>query len=331
MSNQEKITQYIDNISFKKSVFGKVSTSDVQEIICDISSMYNEMLANVYNENERLKRLIDDMDDSGMIELQNEKETQKESSDEMNGQLNAQDEKNVGQSVVENKEVTSLSAEEAGIINKDLKKFKRTELLEILLDQSKENETQKKQITDLERKIIELQKQLEDRTIRINKAGTIAEAAFSLNGVYESTQAAAQHYLDGLEELYDRERRNVIEKEAKTEAYVKMRLEETDIECEKKEKRMADRCAALEHATRERCECMKEEVLQKCLEIEEKTRVRCEMREKEAERKCRELDKKAQSDVEKRWEVLSQRLEDFYHSHDGARYRYTITGDNQSI
>lgn len=326
MSNQDKITQYIDNLSFKKSVFGKVSANDVQEIICDISSMYNDMLSNVYSENERLKRLIDDMDDEKLktdeaFVSPTDIDIQEESGDLMNEAVSPQEE-------VSDQPVIASVSNETNPVNRDLKKFKRTELLEILLDQSKENEKQKKQIEELQAQIVNLQGQLEDRTIRMNKAGTIAEAAFLLNGVYDTTQAAAQQYLDGLENLYERERCNVVEKEARMEAYVKMRIEETDKLCAQKEKHMADRCAALEQATRERCNFMKEEVLEKCLEIEERTRVRCELREREAEKKCRELDNKAQSDVEKRWEVLSRRLEDFYHSHEGLRERLINTGED---
>lgn len=326
MSDQEKITQYIDNLSFKKSVFGKVSANYVQEIICDISSMYNEMLLNVYSENERLKRTIDNMDDDKMetddriATSSIDTDVQIESSDSMEETVTTPVE------VLEQQRVAD-GAEETNLVNRDLKKFKRTELLEILLEQSKENEKQKKQIEELEIQIKKLRGQLEDRTIRMNKAGTIAEAAFLLNGVYDTTQAAAQQYLDGLENLYERERLNVIEKEARTEAYVKMRIEETDKLCSQKEKRMADRCLALEQATRERCEVMKEEVMTKCLEIEEGTRVRCELREREAEKRCKDLDKKAQSDVERRWEVLSRRLEDFYHSHEGLSERLTNTGE----
>ena len=232
MSNQDKITQYIDNLSFKKSVFGKVSANDVQEIICDISSMYNEMLSNVYSENERLKRLIDDMDDARpdseeMSIDPTDEETTEESSDLMKENINSQAE------ILEQQTAMDV-AEDTNLANRDLRKFKRTELLEILLDQSKENERQKKQIEALQLQIADLKGQIEDRTIRMNKAGTIAEAAFLLNGVYDTTQAAAQQYLDGLENLYEREQRNVIEKEARTEAYVKMRIEETDKICAQK-------------------------------------------------------------------------------------------------
>ena len=340
MSDQQKIAEYIDNLSLKKNMFGKVSADDVHEVICELSSMYNEILTEVYHENERLKRLVDDMDETRIIQREeddltsenndsvNDLDQQDKDSDLMHGNVNSRLENEKEQTILE--EPSSQNAEEEnGLIDKDLRKFKRTELLEILLDQSRENESQKKEIETLKRKIKELQMQLEDRTIRVEKAGTIAEAAFLLNGVYDSTQAAAQQYLDGLVELHERERRNVIEKEEKTEAYVKMRLEETQKACDAKEKHMEDRCAALEHAARERCEFMKEDVRKKCIEREERCRVKCENREKEAEKRCKELDAKAQMDVEKRWDDLSRRLEDFYRSHEGLRELLTKTGEIQ--
>ena len=328
MSDQQKIAEYIENLSFKKSMFGKVSTSDVKEVICEISDMYNDMLSNVYKENERLKRLIDDMDEAPQTEENNDalnvnENSQSESSDEMF-------EKEESKQIMIQEEFVSNVSDETELIDKDLRKFKRTELLEVLLEQSKENESQKKEIEDLKRTILSLKGKLDDRTIRLEKAGTIAEAAFVLNGVYDSAQEAAQQYLDSLELLYEREYKNCIEKEARTEAYVKMRLEEVDNACALKERRMADRCAALEQATRERCEAMKEDVKQRCIEIEERTRAKCELREREAEKKCRELDQKAQMDVERRWDVLSKRLEEFYFKHDGARDHLSMTGDKQS-
>ena len=76
----------------------------------------------------------------------------------------------------------------------ELRKLKRADLLEILVEQGQENEALKARVEELEKK-------LEDREIRINNAGTIAEAAFEMNGVLEATQAAAQQYLDNIKLL----------------------------------------------------------------------------------------------------------------------------------
>ena len=73
----------------------------------------------------------------------------------------------------------------------ELKKLNRKELLEILIEQSKDIDRLQKAVEDAERRA-------EDREIRINKAGSIADAAIALNGVLDSAQAAADQYLESV-------------------------------------------------------------------------------------------------------------------------------------
>lgn len=77
---------------------------------------------------------------------------------------------------------------------KELKRLSRAELLELLLEQVEENEALRAEIADLKG-------QLEDRVIKIENAGSIAEAALRLNGVFEAAEAAAKQYVDSLKEL----------------------------------------------------------------------------------------------------------------------------------
>lgn len=81
---------------------------------------------------------------------------------------------------------------------KELQKLKRADLLEILVEQGKE-------IENLRAEKEALQKKLEDRTISIDKAGTIAEAAFQLNGVYDAVNRAAAQYLENIMSLSERQ------------------------------------------------------------------------------------------------------------------------------
>ena len=74
------------------------------------------------------------------------------------------------------------------MIEKDLKKLRRAELLEIMLDQSYE-------IDQLRKRVKELEAQLEDRRIKIENAGSIAEASLQLTKVFEEAQKAADLYL----------------------------------------------------------------------------------------------------------------------------------------
>ncbi len=76
--------------------------------------------------------------------------------------------------------------------NNDLKKLSRSELIEMLIAEMEENQQLRQQI---EEKDAELQ----NRQIIMERAGSIAEAALQLNGVFEAAQAAAQQYVDSVE------------------------------------------------------------------------------------------------------------------------------------
>lgn len=81
--------------------------------------------------------------------------------------------------------------------DKELRKLKRIEILELLLEQSKENERLKEQLA-------EMNKKLEDKEIAIKESGSIAEAALKLNGIFEAAQKAADQYLENLKNQADK-------------------------------------------------------------------------------------------------------------------------------
>lgn len=84
--------------------------------------------------------------------------------------------------------------------DKELKKLKRVELLEIMLEQSK-------RIEQLEAQLAEATSQLESRRIVAEQAGSIAEAAMRLNGVFEAAQKAADQYLANIAYIYQIEKK----------------------------------------------------------------------------------------------------------------------------
>ena len=65
--------------------------------------------------------------------------------------------------------------------NDNLRKLRKAELLQIMLEQSDE-------IDRLRDRVEELEKELEDRRITIEKAGSIAEASLKLTRVFEEAQ-----------------------------------------------------------------------------------------------------------------------------------------------
>lgn len=118
----------------------------------------------------------------------------------------------------------------------DLRRLKRTDLLELLLEQSKEVER-------LTAELDTARQALQDRTIRMEQAGSIAEAALQLNGIFDTAQAAAQQYLDNIQMLNDRQTATCLEREAASRAQAEQLLAETK-----------EKCAAMEADTRQQCE-----------------------------------------------------------------------------
>lgn len=78
--------------------------------------------------------------------------------------------------------------------DKELRRLSRAELLEMLLAQTEENERLQAELDDAKRA-------LEDRRIEASRAGSLAEAALKLNGVFEAADKAARQYVENVQRL----------------------------------------------------------------------------------------------------------------------------------
>ena len=78
-------------------------------------------------------------------------------------------------------------------INKDLKKLKRQDLLQLMVEQSEE-------IDRLRAELAKAQEELNSRKIAASEAGSLAEAAVKISGVLEAAQEAADLYLENVKQ-----------------------------------------------------------------------------------------------------------------------------------
>ena len=108
---------------------------------------------------------------------------------------------------------------------KELKRLSRSDLLEMLLDISKENETLRKENEHLLMK-------LKDRNIAIENCGSLAEAALQLNGIFQAAEAACAQYTE-----------NMI-----------ARSGELEERCRRIEQETVARCKEMEEKTKEACD-----------------------------------------------------------------------------
>lgn len=75
--------------------------------------------------------------------------------------------------------------------DKELRKLKRKELLEIMLSQAK-------LIEELENELAKTKEELNNKNIMIKEAGSIAEASMKLSGIFEKAQEVADQYLNSI-------------------------------------------------------------------------------------------------------------------------------------
>ncbi len=78
--------------------------------------------------------------------------------------------------------------------DRELKKLGRAELLELLLEESRENER-------LRAKLRKARQLLEEKQDQIDNADSLADAALQLNGVLEAAEAAAEQYLENVRRM----------------------------------------------------------------------------------------------------------------------------------
>ena len=78
--------------------------------------------------------------------------------------------------------------------SKELRRLSKIELLTMLRDQEEE-------IGQLKKQILQLENQLNEKSIRIEKYGSIAEAALELNRIFEIAQQAADQYVCSVKKL----------------------------------------------------------------------------------------------------------------------------------
>ena len=115
--------------------------------------------------------------------------------------------------------------------SKDIRRLSRTELLEMLIAQTKEYDAMAEKLREAEEK-------LERKTLDMKKAGSIAEASLQINGVFEAAQRAADQYLENIRVC---EAENAQRERASRER-AEFMVAEAKVKCSRIESETAERC-----------------------------------------------------------------------------------------
>ena len=109
--------------------------------------------------------------------------------------------------------------------DRELRKLSRSDLLELLLAQRKENEQLRCQLEQAEARLAE-------RTIKIDKAGTLAEASLQLSGIFEAAQEACKLYTDNIRQVSERQAAACRRLEAETKARCERMIAEAELKAQ---------------------------------------------------------------------------------------------------
>ena len=141
--------------------------------------------------------------------------------------------------------VTSVHLTQREVLHmtkRDIRKLSRSDLLEMLIDQSEELKKVREELDAVKEQLATANKQLDDKSITLDEAGSIADAALQINGVFDVAQASAQQYLDNLRDLCLRQ--EYLCNDMETEAHEK--VGQLFLEAEQ-------RCTAMESDAKLRC------------------------------------------------------------------------------
>lgn len=125
--------------------------------------------------------------------------------------------------------------------DKEVKKLKRVELLEMMIEQGEENERLRSRVSSLE-------EELSKRRIVMDEAGSIAEASLRLSNVFGEAQKAADDYLSG----------------------IRLKVEQTDARCAEAEQKTKDFCRQSVAQAKDESEKLVAEAKQKVSQLEQR-------------------------------------------------------------
>ena len=128
---------------------------------------------------------------------------------------------------------------------KELRKLRRAELLELLVEEGRVVERLQKEVT-------ELRAEAEQRRIAIEKAGSIAEASLSLTKIFDEAQEAARMYLENIERRSEEQDRINASRDEENRKKAEQLLTVTARKCREMEAATAQKCRQMLEAAARR-------------------------------------------------------------------------------
>lgn len=137
--------------------------------------------------------------------------------------------------------------------DQELRRLRRKDLLELLITQGQERDA-------LQAELEQAKAALRERQLHVSEAGSIAEAALQLNGVFEAAQAASQQYLENIRQRSEEVEASCAKREAESREKIERDLQEAALAIQKMEDEAREKCRAMEEQAKQAAEAYWAEV-----------------------------------------------------------------------
>lgn len=123
-------------------------------------------------------------------------------------------------------------------VSKEYRRLSRQELLELLIEESEKTER-------LEMKLAQAEKKLASRELMIEKAGSIAEAALAVNGIFDAAEEACAQYIENVRRLSATQNKIIAAREAESKKQADQIIDEAKRRAHQIETEVLSRCKTI--------------------------------------------------------------------------------------
>ena len=203
----------------------------------------------------------------------------------------------------------------------ELKKLNRAELLTMLMSLTQ-------RCDDLEEELEEAKKKLEDRSIEVSEAGTLAEAVLKINGVMEAVDRAGMQYLENLKRLSEEGKITVSPSSLATKAISDQELNRAKEQANTILEEAKAKAKTVEEETKRRCIKMVEDARREALQETENSAKTLTIEEAEEKAKaienatklrCVKMVEEAKKESQAYWDEVYSRIEQYNKAAESLR------------
>ena len=218
---------------------------------------------------------------------------------------------------------------------KDIRKMSRQELLELLIERSKENEELRAKLEEAQNKIEELNVRpvevdpVVTSAYQPHQAGSLSEEAFRVGHILEAAQKSADFYLKSIERMH-RESAAACEKaESETEAKCRALREETQAHAYQLLEESRKKCEDEEKASREKADKMIVEAQKQADDMIEAAKAKCAAMEEDLKKRYDEACEMVRKDADRNWEAVNNRLDSICAEHNRLCEQIAAAGEKK--